>query len=209
MKKYLFVVLVLAFVCLSYFITVTPIPSSDLAISLFIQQVHSNFLDRFMLGISLLGELPYSILLVVVFAGIFFKFKFKREGLYTLFILYSGLIILGVKNLVNRPRPTEFYVRLVEINRFKSFPSGHVMSYVLFFGFMIFLMRHLKNLNPYLKKATITISVFFIIMIPISRVYLGAHWFTDTLGGAILGIICLQVLCHFYLKRKKFKTVIK
>lgn len=195
--------LIISFTWLGFFVAANPIPDFDLDISLFVQKQHSAVLDQIMLGISFFGELPYSLLMVVLVALVFYLFKFKREAYYILSILSSGLIILGIKNIIDRPRPTEFYVRLVEINRFQSFPSGHVLSYVLFFGFMIVLMRNLKTIPRGLRYTINAISIFYIVTIAYSRIYLGAHWFTDTLGGFILGLICLMILSHFYLKKKQ------
>ncbi len=191
---------VICFITLGFFVSKNPVPAFDLKISLFVQKYHSDPLDKIMLGISLFGELPYSLIMVVLVALLFYLFKYKREAYFIFSILLSGLIILGVKNIIDRPRPSEFYVRLVEINRFQSFPSGHVMSYILFFGFMIVLMRQLKTI-PSLTRTIISYAAgFFILTIAFSRVYLGAHWFSDTLGGFILGLICLFPLSYLYLK---------
>lgn len=193
-------ILIAFFIFLAFFITANPIPAFDLAISLWIQKFHSEALDKFMLGISLFGELPYSLIMVVLVALAFYAFKYKREAVFVFSILLTGLVILGVKNIIDRPRPSEFYVRLVEINRFRSFPSGHVLSYIVFFGFMILLMQQLKTIPVATRRVITYSSAFFMITIPFSRVYLGAHWFSDTVGGLVLGLICLFPLRYFYLK---------
>ncbi|MCZ4243554.1 phosphatase PAP2 family protein [Pedobacter punctiformis] len=197
------ILLIVAFTLLSIFIAHHPILLFDIDISVFIQKYHSDFLDKVMLAISIFGEIPFSLVSVLVVAGIFYFKKYKREALYIALILFSGLIILGIKNMINRPRPTAFYVRLVEVNRFQSYPSGHVLSYVLFFGFLIILMNTLNNIPKATRLILTYISGFLIITIAISRIYLGAHWFTDTLGGFLLGLICLFPLCYFYFKNKK------
>ena len=199
-KNYYILIFIIGFILLGFFVSANPVPAFDLNISLFVQKYHSDALDKIMLGISLLGELPYSLIMVILVSLLFFFFKYKRESYFIFSILISGLVILGIKNIIDRPRPTEFYVRLVEINRFQSFPSGHVMSYILFFGFMIVLMRQLKSI-PLLTRRIITyISAFFMLTVAFSRVYLGAHWFSDTVGGLLLGLICLFLLSYFYLK---------
>lgn len=203
---FILAVLIIAFAALSFFIAKHPILAFDIKTSLFIQQYHADWLDKVMLAISFFGELPYSLLSVVVVAAIFYWQKYKREGLFISTVLLSGLIILGIKNIINRPRPTAFYVRLVEVNRFQSYPSGHVLSYTLFFGFLIILMNSSKNIPKLTKNIVTYLSAFLVITIAPSRIYLGAHWFTDTVGGFLLGLICLFPLCYFYLKKKQVNS---
>jgi len=197
-----FILLLIAFTALSIFIAQHPILPFDIGVSLFIQQFHSNWLDKIMLAISFFGELPWSLLSVLVVAGIFYWQKYKREGFYIASILVSGLIILAIKNVIDRPRPTTFYVRLVEVNRFQSYPSGHVLSYVLFFGFLLILMDKLTKIPKITRNIVSWISAFLLIFIAPSRIYLGAHWLTDTVGGFLLGLICLFPLCYFYFKKE-------
>lgn len=197
----IFITLVISFTSLSVFIAINPIIPFDIEVSQVVQKYQAKWLDYLMLAISLFGELPWSLISVLVVAVIFYLSKLKRESYFITLILCSGLIILVIKNIINRPRPTSFYVRLVEINRFQSFPSGHVLSYILFFGFLIILMKNLKTIAKGWRHLITIVSVFLIIMIAPSRIYLGAHWFTDTLGGFILGLICLYPLAYFYLKK--------
>ncbi|WP_316737320.1 phosphatase PAP2 family protein [Pedobacter aquatilis] len=194
-------ILILSFTFLSFFIAKHPILQFDINISLAVQKYQAIWLDKTMLAVSFFGELPWSLLSVVLVAIIFYVKKYKRESYFVSLTLLSGLIILGIKNIIDRPRPTSFYVRLVEVNRFQSYPSGHVLSYVLFFGFLIVLMQRLKSIPKSLRNFLTYLSVFLIIMIAPSRIYLGAHWFTDTLGGFLLGLICLFPLCYFYFKK--------
>ncbi len=198
----IFAALILAFVCLSFFVSRHPTLKLDIDISTFIQSYHPKWLDRIMVGVSFWGELPYSLISVVVVAFIFFVAKFRREAYFTASILLSGLIILAIKNLVDRPRPTSLYVRLVGVNKFQSFPSGHVLSYTLFFGFLIILLVTLKGIPKAVKIILIVCSLFYIMIIPFSRIYLGAHWFTDVLGGFLLGLALLFPLCYFYFRSK-------
>lgn len=201
--SYLLAFLIIAFIALTAFVIQNPFSELDLNISKFVQQYHSVTLDKVMLAISFFGELPWSLVMVLVVAAVFFAFKYRREAYFITAILSSGLVILGAKHIFNRPRPTELYVRLVEINRFQSFPSGHVTSYILFFGFMIVLMKYLDNLSSITRKVVTYISAFYMLAIPVSRIYLGAHWFTDVLAGLILGLICLYPISYFYLQKKR------
>lgn len=194
--------LFISFLSLSAYIAYHPLIPIDVKVSTLLQKYHSDWLDKVMLAISFFGEIPWSLLSVLVVAAIFYFAKFKLEAYFISMTLFSGLIILAVKNVIDRPRPTAFYVRLVEVNRFQSYPSGHVLSYVLFFGFLFILMRSLKDIPNGIRKTISYISMFLFITISPSRIYLGAHWLTDTIGGFLLGLICLYLLSYFYFKKK-------
>jgi undecaprenyl-diphosphatase len=134
-------------------------------------------------------------------ALIFYIFKFRKEALYVLLTLVSGLISALMKIIVARPRPTESLVRIVEEAKSKSFPSGHVIHYVAFFGFLLLLMYHLKSIPKVIRIIVKVLSAFMIMAVPLSRIYLGAHWFSDVLGGFLLGMICLLMLSYLYLRK--------
>ncbi len=119
--------------------------------------------------------------------------------------MLSGLISTIIKWLVNRPRPTEDLVRVVGKNAQQSFPSGHVLFYVMFFGFLVLLMLRLQSINKTIRVLVSVVCLFLIFTIPFSRIYLGAHWFTDVLGGFLLGIICLYGFGYIYLEQHASK----
>jgi undecaprenyl-diphosphatase len=88
-----------------------------------------------------------------------------------------AVLVTIVKALVHSPRPSEAGF---------SFPSGHVTSTVVFFGLLIyFVWQHWKS-----PKVRILSSLFFVtieVLIGFSRVYLNVHWFSDIIGGYLLG----------------------
>ena len=66
---------------------------------------------------------------------------------------------------------------------------------------MVVLMYQLEDIPKYVRATVIGISLFLIFTVPFSRIYLGAHWFTDVMGGFLLGLICLYVLSWLYLRK--------
>ena len=166
-----------------------------------IQEYQHPYLDAFMKSVSAVGVFPYSVVMVLITALLFFVLRFRKEAIYISATLLSGVVSSALKIIINRPRPTEDLVRIIGETKRQSFPSGHVLFYVLFFGFMLMLMYYLKSLPKTFRLIVAAISLFFILTIPFSRVYLGAHWFTDVLGGFLFGLLCLLILGFFYLQK--------
>ncbi len=197
------------FIVLTILILIFPHSFVDLEFSQEIQENRNPALDAVMKLVSWFGYNPGSIIIVLLSALIFFLFKYRRETLFVLLTSLSGLVSSAVKILVNRPRPAEPLVHIVQKVNQQSFPSGHVLFYIVFFGFLTVLMYHLKTIPKIIRIVITAISMLLIFTIPFSRIYLGAHWFTDVLGGFLLGMLCLYALCFFYFRRPKQKVLSK
>ena len=131
-----------------------------------------------------------AIFLSIATVTLFLLIKNKKIGLS----IISNIVIITVlnqllKRILQRPRPTEF--RLVEEKGY-SFPSGHSMVSMAFYGYLIYLIyRYIKN--KYVKWTLITILNILICLIGISRIYLGVHYTSDVLGGFLLSISYLVI----------------
>ena len=120
--------------------------------------------------------------------------------------IISNLAIITVlnqllKRIVQRPRPTEF--RIVEESGY-SFPSGHSMVSMAFYGYLIYLIyKYVKN--KYLKWISIILLSILICFIGISRIYLGVHYTSDVLGGFFISIsyliIYISAVNKFFIER--------
>ena len=193
--------LTIGFLLLTAFVFFFPLTLIDREFSEEVQEHHNLILDTVMKAISWFGYLPNAPITVTSIALVFFYYKYKKEALFLLLTLLSGAVSSMIKLLINRPRPSEPLVRIVVRTQQQSFPSGHVLFYVLFFGFLAFLMYEIKTIPKSITVPVSVISLFFIFTIPYSRVYLGAHWFTDVAAGFLLGLVCLYILSVLYLKR--------
>lgn len=127
--------------------------------------------------------IPLSILLL-------FVIKNKKIGLsiVTNLGIVAGLNFL-LKNILQRPRPTEF--RIIDQAGY-SFPSGHSMVSMAFYGYLIYLIyRYVKN--RYVKWSLITILSILIVTIGVSRIYLGVHYTSDVIAGFLVSISYLII----------------
>lgn len=197
------ILFIIGFALLAFFVGQYPINNFDLTISRWVQQFHQPVLDQVMIAISTFGNVVVAFCCMAVTAILFFIFKFKREAWFTIAISFTGLFTFVLKRLFNRPRPTDEYVTIIESYRNNSFPSGHTLSYVVFFGFMILLMRKLTTIPTYIRNSVSIFSYFMFIVGPLSRIYLGAHWFTDIVGGFLVGGLYLLHLNYYYKKGLK------
>lgn len=118
---------------------------------------------------------------------------FLKEKRYK-YLVASNLAIIFILNQVlkmvfNRPRPVEN--RLIEASGY-SFPSGHSMVSMAFYGLLIYLAY--KNIkNKKIKYAICIGLTLLIVLIGISRIYLGVHYASDVAGGFLLSIAYLIV----------------
>lgn len=126
-----------------------------------------------------------AIFLITLTVILFILIKNKKIGLS----IFSNLVIITVlnqllKRILQRPRPTEF--RIIEETGY-SFPSGHSMVSMAFYGYLIYLIyKYVKN--KYVKWILILLLSILICSIGVSRIYLGVHYTSDVLGGFLVSI---------------------
>jgi undecaprenyl-diphosphatase len=149
--------------------------------------------------VSLFGTPIVAVLIVISSALLFWLLKFYREAAYVILTAISTPVDFIMKNIINRPRPTSNLVNVIDNQASPSFPSGHVVFFTVFFGFLIVAMIVNRKINIYLRAIVIAISSILIVLISFSRVYLGAHWVSDVIGGYLVGFIVLFIISYLYL----------
>ena len=149
-------------------------------------------------AVSWFGEFWVAIISVIITAVILLFFSYRREAIFTLAVLTAPTLNYFLKLIINRPRPNSELIKVFTSLTDSGFPSGHVSYYVVFFGFLIFLALKHKSWPSFLRLILLVISIALIILISFSRIYLGAHWLSDILGGYIFGAIILSALIYFY-----------
>ena len=165
----------------------------DLRLALLVQSVHNKTLNSLMEWGSFLSGGWRAPALVVAGSMAAWRSLGRREVGLVLITLLSSPVSSGLKLIVGRPRPTADLVVVFRAEPGNSFPSGHALFAIVFWGLLAyFALTRLQRRG--LRMLTFSGFVAIIIWIGVSRVYLGAHWPSDVLGGYIIGTLFLMSL---------------
>ena len=141
------------------------------------------------------------ILTIISFAIAIYFFK-KNQKIKALILIgamaFSGAVIKISKEIFQRTRPLN---SLIQETNF-AFPSGHATIVVVFLGLITYLFSKKDS-----KKQMTIVTIFLILFIGFTRIYLRVHWFTDVIAGFILGSVILFTsikLLEHYRKVSKF-----
>lgn len=201
-RTYLFELGLLAVIGAFTFLTILaksiPFFSIDIQITHALQSLDSRFFLAFMNGISWPGFLPQcfviSALIVLTISTFGFHWEAVAAAVGSLLPPMASVLIKGT---VQRPRPTVDLVDVFQILDSYSFPSGHVLFYVGFFGFLWFLVYTLLK-RSWFRTFLLIFLGSLIALVGVSRIYLGQHWASDVLGAYLLGSLILAVEIWFY-----------
>ena len=204
----LFVIALNGFVELTDEIVENDLTAVDEAVGEYIVSYRSEALTAYFTFITDLGDRYAYIVTTVLLAVYFFlkKRSWKFIGQTTIVLLLASLSSIVLKRVLNRARPS--LEHLVEVNTL-SYPSGHSMSAMAFYGFLIFLCLRYR-ISGWLRFLLVTVLVFLILSIGVRRIYLGVHYPTDVAGGFVGGLIwvafCAVVFSIFELLRKRQRS---
>jgi membrane-associated phospholipid phosphatase len=164
---------------------------ADLAVFDNIQRLVSPPMNRLMLFITFLGKhqflIPANLMLILYFLLIARQTWFSIR--VTAIALSSLVLMLLLKWLFKRKRPLS---PLLKAAKGLSFPSGHAIMSVSFFGLIIYCIVH-SVLPAWLKIAFTIFLVILILLIGFSRIYLRVHYTSDVIAGFIIGLIWLLI----------------
>lgn len=139
--------------------------------------------------ITTLGNTRFIIFSNIIIV-IFYAFIKKNSLLLIPFSSILSPIINNILKLIfRRPRPDEIYRLITESNY--SFPSGHAMISILFYGSIIVLINR-SNIKH--KKVLNTLIILIILLIGITRVYLGVHYVSDVIGGYLISLSIIVLI---------------
>ncbi len=194
----------LLFAALALFVHFNPVLPIDVAITKEFQENKAPWLQSFMVAVSFLGNQQIIFVgLILVTAIAFWLVRLRLEALIIVTLsIVSSVVNFLLKILVSRPRPTAKLVDIFQHANGQSFPSGHVMSYVAFFGLLFSFGLILFNRKHWWHYVLLIIPALFVILVGPSRIYLVDHWASDVLGGYLFGGLLLGITLSIYLRLK-------
>jgi membrane-associated phospholipid phosphatase len=197
----LILIILVSFIGLGTLVKLHPSNDIDLSITHFIQQINAPWFDLIMRTFTLLGNAVPAIITVIILVAVLFILKRKKESLLLLISSAGASLISAIaKTIVARPRPDPNVIHQIGIySKSDSFPSGHVLVLMGIYGCLFYLVftRLKKGL---LRIVLIDIFLIILFLIGISRIYLGAHWFSDVLGSYFIGTA--WIFCIYFLDNK-------
>jgi membrane-associated phospholipid phosphatase len=186
-------------ILLSYAAAKFPVLPLDLKTYEELKEQANPLFDMLMRWVSDLGELAIALALTAIAMLTFAVRRHWIEAVFMLLTTSSVLLAFVLKELVQRTRPFPLDQNatgiIQSINEY-SYPSGHVLFFVVFFGFFAYLAW--RYFHGRVRVAVIAICCALIVLIGPSRIFLGEHWASDVVGSYIIGSIWLFVLILAY-----------
>ena len=187
----LFVILAILAKTIAYF-------TFDVTITRALQTFHPGWFDGLMYSLSWIGFAPQAWIIPVIIIAFLLISGLKWETVVTtVSLIGSSLLVTALKITVVRPRPTADLVNVLARLPSYSFPSAHVVFFVTFGGFLLFLVYTLLK-QSWWRTLLIVILGFMIALIGVSRIYEGQHWASDVVGAYLLGSIWLSLSILIY-----------
>jgi undecaprenyl-diphosphatase len=166
----------------------------DLAVTLKLQQIRSPGFADLMRAVSWPGFPPQSRLIPPAVIGTLLALRRRRDAALQTAAWGGALLSTGVKALVRRERPLPPAVQVVVAPLGgTSFPSGHVLTYVGFYGFLAHLVADRSPGRRWRGPAVGALTLLLVLVGP-SRIVQGHHWATDVTASYLLGLAYLAVL---------------
>lgn len=179
----------------------------DLRLARAIQSVDAPAFAAFMDWVSIFGNRWTPHAMTAASALLFLAWRRRSEAFGLILSAGGGAILSHVfKALVARPRPAAELVGFAYQSSEASFPSGHVIFYVCYFGFLFFAAYALLPRGTTARRAALVLSTLPVLLVGVSRVYLRAHWPSDVLGAYVLSGVWLAVSLAAYGRWKRRAT---
>lgn len=180
-----------------------PLVVADQAVYHFLQSLRTPWADNAFVTVTELGDSFVNIALFCTVLLVLLVKRCRRAAAFWALTVLGGLLAVQVlKWTIHLPRPVSIYDGASAF----SFPSGHTTMSVVLYGFLAILI--VRQIGTAWRWGLVSSVVLIAFIIGFSRLYLGAHWLSDVLGGYFIGTSWTAIVGIAYLK-KADKTVPK
>jgi membrane-associated phospholipid phosphatase len=170
----------------------------DVELTRSLQGIDSPWIETVLRSVAWIGFPPQSNFIFGTVIVLLFLVGFRWEAAMTLFAAAgSAGLWFALAPLVDRPRPSPELVRVAMELPTGGFPSGHVLNLTAIFGFLIYLTLVLTR-DIRWRSLLVALLSIPILLVGVARVYDGAHWPSDVLGGYLIGGIWLGLTIWIY-----------
>ena len=173
-----------------------PLVLTDQAVYHFFQSLRTPWANQIMVAVTELGDAFVNVSLTgVILVVLLIRRCYRAAGFLLLAMAGGSLGVQALKWLIHLPRPVDIYHGASAY----GFPSGHTTMSVVLYGFLAVLMA--RGLAGAWRWGLVISALLFSFIIAFSRLYLGAHWLSDVLGGFFIGITWTAFLGIVYYRR--------
>ena len=176
-----------------------PLVRADVGVYHLLQGLRTPLVDDVMVAVTEFGDtavtLPVAIVVTLLLA---LQRQWRMTAYWVAAVGGAVAINTAIRGAMHRARPGELaYTGWSEF----SFPSGHSTTNAVMYGFLAFLVAH--QLRPAWRPLVVAAWACIVLPIALSRLYLGAHWFSDVAGGLAFGMAWVAVLSIAYLHHQR------
>ncbi|MEJ8839592.1 bifunctional DedA family/phosphatase PAP2 family protein [Ramlibacter sp. AN1133] len=173
-----------------------PLVQADLSVFGFLQQLRTPAADQLMVLVTQAGSVGVMLPLVaVVLAWLLWRRCWRTATYWVGSAAFAELMVQVLKNTLGRQRPLALYDGGEQF----SFPSGHATVSVVVLGFLAFLVSRRQS-GTWRSGVGMAVTLY-VVMVAFSRLYLGAHWFSDVAAGASFGLAWVAFVSMVYTRR--------
>jgi undecaprenyl-diphosphatase len=196
----------ISFLAFSFFVYFDIFKTLDYKTTVIFQKIIPDFLILPFSSLSVVGSTEF--MGIVLLVTLFLFVKTKKLYILALFVVLGLTEIFG-KTFVHQKAPPIYFHKTTELLGLPTngisadlfaYPSGHAGRTAFVSGFLILVIWLNLNLSKEVKIALTIIILGFDLIMFVSRVYLGEHWATDVLGGALIGFSLAFFTSYFLIK---------
>jgi undecaprenyl-diphosphatase len=191
--------LAIAFMVISAVVAAGDLNATDLQVAITFSGLWRPWLSTPAKVFSELGGVELTALVSAGIAVYLYRLKFRSEAWVVVTYALVNAVEVLYKHLVNHPGPSPRFDHgdgpsiselLGSAAGGSSYPSGHMARTVLVYGLLAFIAHRMAE-RRWVRMVAVPLAVVASLLIAVDRLYLGVHWESDVLGGALLGAVGL------------------